>query len=262
LKEGPHEGVAALIDEFADVGAMPPQVNLVLVSLYSAKMRKIRPIEMRRKASAFDCCSAASSRLLQGDVSGADVGGGEDGEERHAWNGGFDVCSTALFAVYQTEDAGYVHACLAGGFDGGNGGAAGGADVVHDNNVCAGFEEAFDAAACAVSFFCFADEEAMDEGGDGTGVFVGFELEGAGEFGDLVAVGKSPCTSAGGVGDEWVGAHGESAYSFDLVCVGDVFADEVVEDETGEATAFGVEGSDAAVDVVVGLLAAGEGEVT
>ena len=37
--------------------------------------------------------------------------------------------------------------------------------------------------------------------------------------------------------------------------------DEVVEDEAGEASAFGVEGGDAAVDVVVGLLAAGEGEV-
>ena len=43
--------------------------------------------------------------------------------------------------------------------------------------------------------------------------------------------------------------------------VGDVFADEVVEDEAGEAAAFGVEGGGAAVDVVVGLLAAGEGEV-
>ena len=42
---------------------------------------------------------------------------------------------------------------------------------------------------------------------------------------------------------------------------GDVLADEVVEDEAGEAAAFGVEGGDAAVDVVVGLLAAGEGEV-
>ena len=121
LKEGPHEGVAALIDEFADVGAMPPQVNLVLVSLYSAKMRKIRPIEMRRKASAFDCCSAASSRLLQGDVSGADVGGGEDGVEGYARDCGFDVGAAALFAVYQAEDSGDVHAGFASGFDGGDG---------------------------------------------------------------------------------------------------------------------------------------------
>ena len=43
--------------------------------------------------------------------------------------------------------------------------------------------------------------------------------------------------------------------------LGDVLADEVVEDEAGEAAAFGVEGGGAAVDVVVGLLAAGEGEV-
>jgi hypothetical protein len=43
--------------------------------------------------------------------------------------------------------------------------------------------------------------------------------------------------------------------------VRDVPADEVVEDQAGEAAAFGVEGGGAAVDVVVGLLAAGEGEV-
>ena len=40
-----------------------------------------------------------------------------------------------------------------------------------------------------------------------------------------------------------------------------MLADEVVEDEAGEAAAFGVERGGAAVDVVVGLLAGGEGEV-
>lgn len=39
-------------------------------------------------------------------------------------------------------------------------------------------------------------------------------------------------------------------------------ADELVEEEAGEAAAFGVEGGGAAVDVIVGLLAASEGEVT
>ncbi len=71
-------------------------------------------------------------------------------------------------------------------------------------------------------------------------------------------VGEGPGAGGGGVGDEGVGAHGEAAYGFGLR---DVFADEVVEDEAGEAAAFGVERGGAAVDVVVGLLAAGEGEV-
>ena len=85
------------------------------------------------------------------------------------------------------------------------------------------------------------------------------ELEGAGEFENLAVFGEVPGAGAGGVGYEGVGAHGEAAYGFG---VGDVMADEVVEDQTGEAAAFGVEGGGAAVDVVIGLLAAGEGEVT
>jgi hypothetical protein len=67
-----------------------------------------------------------------------------------------------------------------------------------------------------------------------------------------------PGGGAGDVGDEGVGSHGESADGFGL---GEVLPEEVVEDEAGEAAAFGVEGGGAAVDVVVGLLAAGEGEV-
>ncbi len=68
----------------------------------------------------------------------------------------------------------------------------------------------------------------------------------------------APGAGAGGVGDEGVGSHGESADGFGLR---EVLPEEVVEDEAGEAAAFGVEGGGAAVDVVVGLLAAGEGEV-
>src|SRR5580658_2302255 len=100
-------------------------------------------------------------------MSGADVGGGEDGEEGNAGDGGFDVGSATLFAVDQAEDAGDVHAGFAGGFDGGDGGAAGGADVVDDDDVSAGLEEAFDLAAGAVGLFGFGDEEAVDEGGGG-----------------------------------------------------------------------------------------------
>jgi hypothetical protein len=193
-------------------------------------------------------------------VGGADFGGGEDGVEGGSVAGGFDFFAPALFAVYEAEDAGDGHSGFAGGFDGGDGAASGGADVVDDDDAGAGLEETFDLAAGAVGLFGFADEKAVDEGGDWFGTFVA-EFEFAGEFEDLVVVGEGPGAGAGSVGDERVGTHGEAAYGLDPVGIGDVLADEVVEDEAGETAAFGVEGSDAAVDVVVGLLAAGEGEV-
>jgi hypothetical protein len=190
-------------------------------------------------------------------VGGAYLGGGEDGEEGGAVAGGFDLFAAALFAVDEAEDAGDGHAGLAGGFDGGDGAAPGGADVVDDDDAGAGLEESFDLAAGAVGLFRFADEEAVDEGGSETGVLVA-EFESLGEFDDLVVVGEGPGAGGGGVRDQGVGTHGEAAYGFG---VRDVLLDEVVEDEAGEAATLGVEGGDAAVDVVVGLLAAGEGEV-
>src|SRR5260370_22663297 len=125
---------------------------------------------------------------------GADVGGGEDGEEGDAGGGGFDVGAAALLAVDEAEDSGDVHSCFAGGFDGGDGGASGGADVVEDDDVGSGFEEAFDAAAGAVGLFGFADEEAVDEGWGQVGAFVAeaFAAEGGGAFEDFGAVGEGP----------------------------------------------------------------------
>jgi hypothetical protein len=212
---------------------------------------------VRSSACLPDAGWRRSFFFLLGEVGGADLGGGEDGDKGGTVAGGFDIGAAPLLAVDETEDAGDVHSGFAGGFDGGDGGAAGGADVVDDDDIGAGLEEAFDLAAGAVGFLCFADEEAVDEGGGCLGTFVA-QFEGAGEFDDLVVVGEVPGAGAGGVGDKRVGTHGEAAYGFG---VGDVLADEVVEDQAGEAAAFGVEGGDAAVDVVVGLLAAGQGEV-
>ena len=131
---------------------------------------------------------------MQGDVGGADVCGGEDGEEGDAGDGGFDVGSAALLAIDETEDGGDVHAGLAGGLDGRDGGAAGGADVVDDDDVRAFFQEAFDLATGAVGLFGLADEEAVDEGGSGSFVaaFVYAEFEFVGECGDLDVVGEGP----------------------------------------------------------------------
>jgi hypothetical protein len=100
----------------------------------------------------------------------------------------------------------------------------------------------------------------MREGGCGGGVEKGWVVggESLGEIENFVVFGESPGGGGGGIGDERVGAHGEAAYGDG---VWNVFADEVVEDEAGEAAAFGVQGGGAAVDVVIGLLAGGKGEV-
>ena len=66
---------------------------------------------------------------------GADVVGGEDGDEGGFLGRGFDSVAAALFAVYEAEDSGYVHSGFAGGFDGGDGGTSSGADVVEDDDM-------------------------------------------------------------------------------------------------------------------------------
>jgi len=177
-------------------------------------------------------------------VRGADVVGGEDGVDGCVGGGGFYVGSASLFAVYEAKDSDDVHAGFFGGFDGGDGGTSGGADVIDDDDVGSDAVEAFKAATGAVGLFGFADEEAVE-------YFV--VVRGA-----VVVPMVVPCGGAGGVGDEGVGSHGESAGGFGG---GEVLADKLEEEESGEAAAFSVEGGGAAVDVVVGLLAAGEGEV-
>ena len=194
------------------------------------------------------------------DVGLADLLGGEDGEEGDFvvgvggdfGEGLLDAEAAALLAVDEGEDADDLHAGVAGGLERGDGGAAGGANVVDDDDRGAGLEEAFDTASGAVGLFGFADEEAVQEGGWVAVIFVGVELE------ELGVVGELPGGSGGDVRDEGVGPHGEAA---DGDGGGAMLADEVEEDDAGEAAAFGVERGDAAVDVVVGTLAGGEGEV-
>jgi len=181
------------------------------------------------------------SRLLsfERQVRGPDVGCGEEGVKGGVGGGGFDVGSAALFTVDQAEHPDDVHAGFLRGFDGGDGGAAGGADIVDDDDVGSQLVKAFEAAAGAVGLFGLADEEAVDER-------------------VVLMVQVVPCAGAGGVRDQRVGSHGESA---DGIGVGEVLAYEVVHQEAGEPATFGVQGGGAAVDVVVGLLATGEGEV-
>ena len=178
------------------------------------------------------------------EVSCADIVRCENGVERRVWCGRLDVGTASLFAVNQAEDADDVHAGLLGGLNRSDGGATGGADIIDDNDVGSDLMKAFDATTRAVCLLGLADEEAVD---DLTVVRCAVVV--------LVVV---PGAGRGGIRDQRVGSHGEPADGFGLW---EVLADEIEENEAGEAAAFGVQSCGAAVDVVVGLLAAGEGEV-
>jgi hypothetical protein len=173
-------------------------------------------------------------------VSGLHIAGGVEAKERSALAGGFESgAGSGFFALDEADGGDDTHACFAGGFDGCDGGGSGGADVVDDENRGVLFAEPFDAAAGAVGLFCLADEEAVDQGRAGLRL-------------------SAPCAGDGDCGDDGISAQGESA---DGRGVEVVLAEQVEDGEAREASALGVEGGGAAVDVVVALGAGGEGEV-
>ena len=99
--------------------------------------------------------------------------------------------------------------------------------------------EAFDAAAGAVSLLRLADQEAVDQWG--------------GRIGE-----RPPGTGGGHVGDDGVGAQGESADGFSIDFIGfEEFKDCV----PGEPASNGVERSGAAVDVIIANCPGGELEL-
>ena len=154
--------------------------------------------------------------------------------------GGFDGgAAVGFFALDDADDGGNNHAGFARGFDGGDGGGAGGADVVDDDDARALAAEAFDAAAGAVGLFRLAHQEAMEERGAGMLL-------------------RAPGAGGGDVGDDGVGAHGESA---DGLGVDVILFKEFETACAGEASALGVERGGAAVDVVVAGAAGGELEL-
>jgi hypothetical protein len=223
--------------------------------LCSRGLAKSRPAPGGADAAGTAALESGATRTLlrlrRGllDVFGADVVCGEEGKERCALSGGFDggtaVCFLALDNAYHSGDD---HSGFARGLDGRDGRAAGGADVVDDDDARAGLEEAFDAAGCSMLFFGLAYEEAVDEAtfARGRGIRLRGPIEGA-----LGAGG-------GDVGDDGVSAHGEAADGFGLDVAGfEQFKNGV----TGEAAALGVEGGGAAVDVVIAGCAGGEGKV-
>ncbi len=130
------------------------------------------------------------------DVLGADLGCGEEGRKGAPCRSGFDGgAAVGFFALDDADYGGDDHAGFARGFNGVDGGGAGGADVVDNHDAGAFAAEAFDAAAGAVGLFGFADQEAVEQRRAGV-------------------LKCAPGAGGGDVGDDGVGAHGESADGF------------------------------------------------
>ena len=109
---------------------------------------------------------------------GADFVGGKEAQEGHMFLSlpegsvvqGASVCSGlnsgaagGLFALDDANHCGDNHAGFLRSLNGGDGGGAGGANIVDDDHARALAAEAFDAAAGAMSLLRFADEEAVQQ---------------------------------------------------------------------------------------------------
>src|SRR5215472_6420457 len=137
--------------------------------------------------------------------------------------------AVGFFALHNADDRGDDHSGFACCLNCGDGGGAGRADVVDDDDACALAAEAFDAPAGTMGLLCFADEKAMEEW------CAGMLL-------------RAPRAGCGNVGDDRVRSHGKPADRFSL----DVVLLEEFEDRVaGEAAALCVQRGGAAIDVVV-----------
>ncbi len=121
-----------------------------------------------------------------------------------------------------------------------DGGSAGGADVVDDDDARAFPAETFNATAGAVGLLCFADEKAVEERSGRDSVWARQALAVA----TLETMGSAPMVSP-------------PTASASMCVRFEQFEDGLA----GETTAFGVERGGAAVDVVVAGAAGGELEL-
>jgi len=183
---------------------------------------------------------AALFSALLAKMFGANLRCGEEAEEGDSGGCGFNGwTAVSFFALDNADDGGYGHACFASGFNGVDGGGAGGANVVDNDDANAGTAEPFNAAAGAVSLLGFANEKAVEERRGGVGL-------------------GSPGACGGYVGDDGVRAKRESA---DCFCVDVILIEKLKNGVAGKASAFCVESGGAAVDVIVARAAGGELEL-
>src|SRR6185437_2742673 len=74
-----------------------------------------------------------------GNMGGTDIVGSEKGKKRSVLRGGFDGGAAIHFlAVDKAQHTDYLKFGIAGGLDGLNGGGAGGADVIDNDDGCGG----------------------------------------------------------------------------------------------------------------------------
>ena len=111
------------------------------------------------------------------------------GKKGSALGGGFYGCATlCLFALDEAGYGDHFHSGFACGFNGCDCRCARGADVVDDEYGRFFLKEAFDASSGAVRFFCFTDEESVDER-------------------CAVMLLGVPCAGGRYIGDDGIGAH-------------------------------------------------------
>lgn len=170
-----------------------------------------------------------------------DIIGGEEAEEGSTIGSGFNCGSSfRLFTLNKADDCDHAHAGFLCGLDGSDGAAAGGADIVDDEDGRVLFEEAFDTAAGAMCLFRLAHEEAVNEP-------------------VLRVRERAVGTRCGDIGNDRVCAHRKSA---DGVGMQMMFRQQVENGQAGKAAAFGMERRCAAVDVVVAGGPGGERKVS
>src|ERR1700761_435498 len=168
---------------------------------------------------------------------GADVICGEETQEGCAVGRCFDRRPAFCFgALHQADDPDDAHLRGVSSFDGGDGRAAGGADIVDDEHRGILLRKAFDLSTRAVRLLRLADKKTMNES-----AFAGVRV--ALRAGD------------GDRRDNGVGAQGKAT---DGVRVEVMLTQQIEDGEAGKASALGVQRGGAAVDVVVAAPAGGE----
>ena len=155
----------------------------------------------------------------------------EDGDEFGGSGGLFYIGTTVGFlAFYETHHSDDLESEFPCGFDGLDGGAAGGANIVDDDDASALFAEALDALSGAVLLFRFANKETLER-----------------------AVGRNRS------GDyDRIGAHGKSTDGLREPALGAHFFHENL---SGKTRTECIERRSSAVNVVVAAAAGGEFEL-
>ena len=161
-----------------------------------------------------------------------DIRSGEERQKRRVMGSSLDGgVAILLLAIDKAKNTDDLHIGSPGGLNGLNGGSAGGADVINNDDARTRLAESFHAAASAVGLLGFADQESMDKGCMGM-------------------VDAIPRAGGSNVRNQRVGTHSEAADGLRLHIV---LLDEVKKRQPGEAATLRVQRGGTAVYVVVAV---------